>query len=125
MKKYTQLNIRHKKFPVARKVEVFKMKVKKGDTVKVMTGKDKGKTGTVLQAFPMTNKVIVDGVSMHKRHTRSRLRGQSGTIVDRAMPIHASNVMVMDPKGDKPTRVKRVMKDGKRVRVTKSGTTLN
>ncbi len=125
MKKYTQLNIRNKKYPVAKKVQVFKMKVKKGDTVKVVTGKDKGKTGTVAQVFPMTNKVIVEGIAIHKRHLRSRLRGQPSSIVERATAIHASNVMVMDPKGDKPTRVKRVMKDGKRVRQTKSGTTLN
>jgi large subunit ribosomal protein L24 len=92
MKKYTQKNIRNKKY--AKKdvaVKPFKLNVKKGDTVKVLTGKDKGKTGEVLRAFPKENKVVVEGIAVHKRHMKA-MRGQSGRIVERPLPIHASNV---------------------------------
>ncbi len=124
MKKYTQLNTRNYKFKKAAKVKTFKMKIKKGDQVIVKTGKDKGKTGAVLTVFPAINKIVVEGVALHKRHFK-KVRGQkAGSIVERAMPINASNVMIIDPKGDKPSRVKRVLKDGKLVRSTKSGTIL-
>ena len=100
------------------------MKVKKGDHVVVISGKDKGKKGAVLRVFPMQNRVVVEGVAVHKRHTRGK-SSQSGRIIEKSLPIHASNVMVVDPKQDKPTRVKRVVKDGKRVRTAvKSGTEL-
>lgn len=102
----------------------MKMKIKKGDNVMVMTGKDKGKTGSVVRVFPRTGRVVVEGVAVHKRHTK-RMGGQSGRIIDISLSINASNVMLVDPKEGKPTRVKRVMQDGKRVRVAgKSGTVL-
>lgn len=68
------------------------MKIKKGDKVKILTGKDKGKTGTVLRALPQEDKVVVEGVAIAKRHTKSRIPGQSGSIVESARPIHVSNV---------------------------------
>jgi large subunit ribosomal protein L24 len=91
MKKYTQLNTRNKKYPQTAKVAKVKMKIKKGDTVKVLTGKDKGKSGTVLRAFPKTLSLIVEGINVHKRHTR-RMGNQSGRIVEKSLPINVSNV---------------------------------
>lgn len=76
----------------------LKMKVRKGDTVKVISGKDKGKTGEVTHVSPRENRVVVDGVNIVKRHTRATGKGQSGRIVERPAPIHASNVMVVSSK---------------------------
>ncbi len=102
----------------------MKMKLKKGDTVQVVSGKDKGKTGTILTVFPDTNQVVIEGIGMVKRHLKKG-RGQSGQIVERPRAIDASNVMFVDPKDKKPTRIGRKVEDGKLVRVTKkSGTTL-
>jgi len=102
----------------------MKMKLKKGDMVQVISGKDKGKTGTILTVFPDTNQVVIDGVGMVKRHIR-KTRGQSGQIVERPRAINASNVMFIDPKDKKPTRIGRKVEDGKIVRFAKkSGTTL-
>ncbi len=75
------------------------MHVKKGDTVKVVTGKDKGKSGVILRALPRENKVIVEGVALFKRHMKGRARGQSGRIVERSRPIDASNVRIESTKG--------------------------
>ena len=69
------------------------MHIKKGDTVKILTGKDKGKTGKVLKAFPKENKVLVEGVNIYKKHERARKEGQKGQVVERAVPIQVSNVM--------------------------------
>lgn len=103
----------------------MKMKLKKGDTVVVVSGKDKGKTGTILTVFPDTNQVVVDGIAMVKRHMRRTGTKQSGQIVERPRAIDASNVMFMDPKEKKGTRIGRKVEDGKIVRVAKkSGTTL-
>ena len=102
----------------------MKMKLKKGDKVVVVSGKDKGKEGQIAKVFPLTGKIVVEGVAVHKRHTRARM-GQTGRIIEMSLPVDASNVMLVDAKSGKPTRVGRVMKDGKRVRVAKkSGTTL-
>jgi large subunit ribosomal protein L24 len=68
------------------------MNIKKGDKVKVLTGKDKGKTGTVLRALPKEEKVVVEGIAVAKRHTKSRVPGQSGSIAEGPRPIHVSNV---------------------------------
>lgn len=92
MKKYTQLNIRNKKYPAKKKAVAVKMKIKKGDTVEVLSGKDKGKKGTVLRAFPKTRLVIVEGINVHKRHTR-RMGNQSGRIVEKSLPVNVSNLM--------------------------------
>jgi large subunit ribosomal protein L24 len=103
-----------------------KMKIKKGDQVVVVSGKDKGKTGTVLKTIPSTNRVVVEGVAIIKRHLRKTGRGQSGQIVERPASINASNVMFLDPKENKGTRIGRKVENGKIVRVAKkSGTTIS
>lgn len=98
------------------------MKVKKGDTVQVIAGKDKGAKGKVIQSFPQRERVLVEGVNRIKKHTRvSRTeRGaQSGGIVTQEAPIHVSNVMVVDADGN-PTRVgHRIGEDGKKVRISR------
>lgn len=99
------------------------MKIKKGDNVIVLQGKDKGKTGKVLKAFHVDERVVVEGVNISKKHQKARQRGKSGEIIDVTMPIHVSNVALVDPKTKKPTRVGYKMVDGKKVRVAqKSGT---
>lgn len=99
------------------------MKVKKGDKVIVIAGKDRGKTSTVVRVLPRENRVILDGLNLSKRHRRPSAQNRKGQIIDRAMPMHASNVQILDPKSGKPTRVKIVRgKDGSRERVAvKSG----
>jgi large subunit ribosomal protein L24 len=98
------------------------MKVRKGDTVLVIAGKDKGAKGKVIQAYPETGRVLVEGVNRIKKHTRiSRTQrgAQSGGIVTQEAAIHVSNVMVVDSDG-KPTRVGyRTNEDGKRVRISR------
>jgi large subunit ribosomal protein L24 len=95
------------------------MKLKKGDNVVVIAGKDKGVEGEVMQVFPKTNKVIVNGVNTAKKHQKPTRGNQQGGIIDRDMPIDASNVMLVH-KG-KPTRVGyKVNTDGTKVRVAKS-----
>jgi large subunit ribosomal protein L24 len=93
-----------------------KFKIKKGDKVVVITGRDKGKTGSVLRVFPAENRVLVQGVNMVKRHTRPR-PGQTGGIVEKENPIHASNVSLIDPKDNKPTRIGFKVVDGRKLRV--------
>ena len=98
------------------------MKVKKGDTVVVIAGKDKGAKGKVIQAYPTRDRVLVEGVNRIKKHTRvsQNQRGaQSGGIVTQEAPIHVSNVMVIDSDG-KPARVgKKTTDDGTRVRISR------
>jgi large subunit ribosomal protein L24 len=102
-----------------------KMKLKKGDMVIVVSGKDKGKSGAIARVLPKENRLIVEGVGMVKRHLRKTSRGQSGRIVERPASIHASNVMLKDPEGGKPTRVGRKVEGGKIIRIAKkSGKTL-
>ena len=94
------------------------MKLKKGDNVIVIAGKAKGQKGTITRALPRENLVVLEGVNLVKRHMRPRRPGQKGQIVDRPAAIHASNVMLLDPKDGKPTRVKISRdKDGNRVRI--------
>jgi large subunit ribosomal protein L24 len=94
------------------------MKLKKGDTVKVIAGKDKGHEGEIAHVFPSDNKLIVSGVNTAKKHQKAQKGNQQGGIIDRDMPIHASNVMLVH-KG-KPTRVGyKIQADGKKVRVAK------
>ena len=94
------------------------MKLKKGDTVVVIAGKDKGSEGEVVQVMPTTNKVIVNGVNTAKKHSKPRKSNQQGGIIDRDMPVDASNVMLVH-KG-KPTRVGyKTQPDGTKVRVAK------
>lgn len=97
----------------------MKLKLKKGDKVIVTTGKDKGKTGEITTVFPKENKVIVGGVNMVKRHTKPS-QVSAGGIISKEMPIHVSNVALVDPKTGKATRVGyKVEKDGHKVRVAK------
>ena len=94
------------------------MKLKKGDTVVVIAGKDKGVEGEIAQVFPADNKVIVTGVNTAKKHSKPRGSNQQGGIIDRDMPVDASNVMLVH-KG-KPTRVGyKIQSDGTKVRVAK------
>lgn len=96
-----------------------KRKIKKGDRVVVLTGKDKGKRGDVLKVFPSEARVLVQGVMMVKRHTRATPRAEGG-IVAKEAPIHISNVALIDPTTDRPTRVGyKVLEDGRKVRVAK------
>ena len=101
------------------------MKIKKGDNIIVIAGKDKGKKGKVVRALPADSKVVVEGGNMRKKHQRAGKGRQKGQIIDIAMPIHISNVMIEDPKTGKPTRVGKRIAGGKRIRIAKkSGTEL-
>lgn len=96
-----------------------KMKIKKGDRVFVTTGKDKGKTGDVLKVFTKTDRVLVQGANMIKRHTRPT-QTAAGGIVEKEASIHVSNVAHIDPKDGKPTRVGfKVLEGGNKVRFAK------
>ncbi|MDO8572896.1 MAG: 50S ribosomal protein L24 [bacterium] len=101
------------------------MKIKKGDNIIVIAGKDKGKKGKVVRALPADSRVVVEGINMRKKHQRAGKGRQKGQIIDIAMPIHVSNVMVEDPKSGKQTRVGVRIAAGKRIRIAKkSGTEL-
>src|SRR6478735_5929022 len=96
-----------------------KLKIKKGDHVVVITGKDKGKKGEVLKVIPEENRAIVQGVAMIKRHQRQTTT-QDGGIISREAAIHISNLALEDPKDGKPTRVGyKFLKDGRKVRFAK------
>jgi len=101
-------------------------KIKKGDKVVILTGKDKGKTGDVLQVIPAENRVVVSGINVAKRHTKAQGATEGG-IVPKNMPIHISNVALSDAKTGKPTRVGfKTLDGGKKVRVAKrSGEVIN
>jgi large subunit ribosomal protein L24 len=95
------------------------MKIKKGDKIIVLTGKDKGKTGEVVLSIPKKNKVVVNGINIAKKHTRNRFNtDKKGEIVDKTMPINVSNVALIDSK-NKPTRVGYKVVGDKKVRVSK------
>lgn len=94
------------------------MKIKTGDNVQVIAGKDKGKTGKVLRTFPQEDKVLVEGVNVVSK-ARKQTKKQKGGFEEVTKPIHVSNVMILDPKEKKPTRIGIIEKDGKRVRVAK------
>jgi large subunit ribosomal protein L24 len=101
------------------------MHVKKGDQVKVISGKDKGKTGVILAAYPKDNRVVVEGVNIAKKHSKPSQLNPQGGIINFEAPIHVSNVMPIDPKTGNPTRVGYSTVDGKKVRVAKSGEVLD
>ncbi|MCL6493495.1 MAG: 50S ribosomal protein L24 [Ignavibacterium sp.] len=81
------------------------MKIKKNDTVMVIAGNDRGKTGKVLKVFPKESRVIVEGINLRKRHTKPSQRNPQGGILEKEAPIHISNVMIIDPKTNEPTRI--------------------
>ncbi len=96
-----------------------KLKIKKGDKVVVIAGRDKGKSGEVLRVLVAENRAVVQGVNMVKRHTRPR-PGEPGGIVEKEAAIHVSNIAHVDPKTQKPTRVGfKILEDGRKVRFAK------
>ncbi len=96
-----------------------KMKIKKGDNVVVISGRDKGRSGQVLRVYPAESRLVVQGVHMARRHTKPRM-GDPGGIVDKELTIHVSNVAHIDPQSNKPTRVGyKIMDDGSKVRVAR------
>ncbi|HEY5208602.1 MAG TPA: 50S ribosomal protein L24 [Pseudolabrys sp.] len=103
-----------------------KFKIKKGDRVVVITGRDKGRSGEVLRVLRDQNRVVVQGVHMMKRHTK-QTPGQTGGILEKEGSIHISNVAISDPKSDKPTRVGyKFLDDGRKVRFARgSGETID
>ncbi len=100
------------------------MRIKRGDNVIIISGKDKGKLGKVLKAFSDNEAVVVEGMNMKKKHQKPRRSGQKGQIIEFAAPIHVSNIMLIDPKTKKRTRVGFKMEKGKKVRVTKKSNTI-
>ena len=96
------------------------MRIKKGDTVKVLSGNDKGKTGEVLEVIPKTEKIVVKGVNIRKKHVKPRKQGEEGGIISVEVAIHSSKVNVVCPKCGKATRIGfKEGKDNKKVRVCK------
>ena len=94
-------------------------KIKKGDKVVVLTGRDSGRTGEVVQVMPKENRALVRGVNLVKRHQRQTMN-QEGGIIQKEAPVHLSNLALADPKDGKPTRVGfRVLDDGRKVRFAK------
>lgn len=94
------------------------MKVKKGDLVRVISGKDKGKEGKILRVIPKLNKIIVENVNVVKKHQRPTQQLREGGIIEQPSPIHVSKVMVVCPSCGKPTRVGyRFLEEGKKVRI--------
>ncbi|MCP8618035.1 50S ribosomal protein L24 [Salirhabdus salicampi] len=95
------------------------MHVKKGDKVKVISGKDKGKEGTILEAYPKKERVLVEGINVVKKHAKPSQENPQGGILNQEAPIHVSNVMPIDPKTGEPTRTSYEVRDGKKVRIAK------
>jgi len=100
------------------------MNIKKGDKVIVLSGSDKGKIGLVQKVYPELNKVVVEGVNTHKKHKKPTQATPEGSILDIYVPIDASKVALIDPKTKKATRVHVKVVNGKKVRVGKSGESL-
>jgi large subunit ribosomal protein L24 len=103
-----------------------KLKIRKGDRVKVIAGRSKGKVGDVLRVLAAEQRVVVSGVNVIKRHTKPS-RAESGGIIEREAAIHVSNVALMDPKEDKPTKIGfKFLEDGRKVRFARaSGETID
>jgi large subunit ribosomal protein L24 len=94
------------------------IKLKKGDRVRVLTGKDRGKEGVIMRVLPKDNKVIVDGVNVAKKHQKARTATSQGGIIDKDMPIPVPNVALLSPSDGKPTKVGyKVLEDGTKIRV--------
>ena len=108
------------------------LKIRRDDTVEIISGKDKGKTGKVLRVDPKHSRVYVEGLNIHKRHIRPRSvrdvqrAEQVGGVIEQEGPIHISNVMLVDPKTNKPTRVRVSRENGQRSRIAvKSGESID
>jgi large subunit ribosomal protein L24 len=93
-------------------------RIRKGDRVVLLSGKDKGKSGIVMEVRPGEERVLVEGLNMMKRHTKPRPPNEPGGVIERPAPVHLSNVALIDPKDQRPTRVRIEEIDGKRVRVS-------
>ena len=100
------------------------MKIKKGDKVIVLSGDDKGKTGEVQKVYPRLNKVVVEGVNVHKKHKKPTQNTPEGSILDTYVPLDASKVALIDPKTKKAVRVHYKTVDGKKIRVNSKGESL-
>jgi len=100
------------------------MNIKKGDKVVILSGDDKGKEGIVQRVYPKLNKVVVEGVNVHKKHRKPTQATPEGSILDIYVPIDASKVALIDPKTKKATRVHHKVVDGKKIRVGGSGESL-
>ena len=103
----------------ARKAERVAVHVRKGDTVRVMRGDDKGREGKVLKVFTKTGRVLIEGVNIVKKHRRARRPEEQSGIIEAPAPVAASNVMLLDPKTGDPTRVGIKREGGRRVRIAK------
>ncbi len=100
-------------------MSIVKLKIKKGDEVIVITGKDKGKRGKVIKAFPKENKIMISGINVVTKHSKPT-KSQHGGITYKEMPIHVSNVSHIDPKIDIPTKIAfKFLQDGKKIRFAK------
>jgi large subunit ribosomal protein L24 len=95
------------------------MKIKKGDTVSIISGKDKGKKGKVVRVFPKESRILVEGVNLRKKHRRAKKMGEKGQVITIASPIHVSNVMLVCPKCSKLTRIGATRIEGKTYRMCK------
>ncbi|HAH03951.1 MAG: 50S ribosomal protein L24 [Parcubacteria group bacterium GW2011_GWA2_43_17] len=96
------------------------MKIKKNDNVKIIAGKDKGKTGKVAQVFPQHNKVVVEGLNVRFKHMRPKRQNEKGQRIEYSAPLDASNVMVIDSKTGKPTRIgHKKIASGEKIRISK------
>ncbi|OGF63886.1 50S ribosomal protein L24 [Candidatus Giovannonibacteria bacterium RIFCSPHIGHO2_01_FULL_45_24] len=96
------------------------MRIKKGDIVKIISGKDRGKQGKVLRASPKLEKIVVEGVALRKKHRRPRRQGQKGEVVTLPSPIHVSNTMLFCKNCNRGVRVGyQILEDGKKIRICK------
>lgn len=95
------------------------MNIKRGDTVKIISGKDKGKSAKVVRVLREKNKIVVEGVNIHKKHSRSKKRGEKGQIIQMPMPISASNAILVCSSCNKPTRVAKKIIGEKKIRACK------
>jgi len=96
------------------------MKIKKGDKVQIISGKDRGKSGKVLRAFPKPEKIIVEGIALRKKHQRPRKQGQKGEVVSLPSPVHMSNAMIFCSHCGRGVRAGyQVLGDGKKIRICK------
>ncbi|MBP7831392.1 MAG: 50S ribosomal protein L24 [Candidatus Pacebacteria bacterium] len=95
------------------------MKFKKGDKVIVVAGRDKGKSGSIVTVLREKNRVVIDGINMMKKQQKAKRSGEKGSIIDMSMPINASNVMIVDSKSGKPSRIGKKKVGDKFIRVSK------
>lgn len=95
------------------------MKLKKGDNIIVITGKDKGKKGKIVRVLAQDNKIIVEGINMMKKHQRPKKSGEKGSMISVSMPLNASNVQILDPKTNKQSRIGSKIIGDKKVRISR------